>query len=1110
MIAPADLYNLTSRDAVENFFAEELDYQVNPVPFDAAELGIPDAPAKFICETEQLCNYEQAFQVYFMDVTTLRRTDMRSILEPFYRKHPAGNYLFTFTKDYSEFAFVSPIRVFTGDDISKTRLHLRTLLVDRSNVYHTDLETLEQIRLLPGEANASVIWEKHREAFNVERVTKDFFKRYSEVFSDVERSIEGIPDANVRHLFTQTLFNRLMFCWFLQKKRWLNHEQDYFIRRLGDAKAQNKNFYSDVLYWLFFRGMNTPDGCRWPEEERRKLQPLLEPLIGEVPFLNGGLFEMNKDGWDAQGKIQIPNSAFDNIFSHLFGRYNFTVEESTHLDVRVAVDPEMLGKVFEELVIERHEKGSYYTPRNIVSFMCRESLKAYLNQKLPGKDDAIAALVDNHRVSDLSISDAKRIVAALDEVRVCDHACGSGAYLVGMLHELVELFRLIYNPQFQLEPRSLYEHKLDIIQKNLYGVDIDPFAVNVAMLRMWLSLAVDHEVDEISEVQPLPNLDFKIKVGDSLTAPNPEEMPDLFRHRSMIAARELEQIKAEFLRETSHRKMELKNRVEAKEQEMTKFLSYATAPPDACDWRVAFAEVFAEQQAPSLTLDGAMADLISTVPGQMEIATSRATDGFDIVLTNPPYLRQEVIKRQFGDEYKQNLTRLYPEAYVKTADIYVAFYARSHQLLRQNGVGCFISSNKWLRAGYGEKLRQHLLDKQAFRLVVDFGELPVFSAATFPAIFLWQKQSRGDTPTIWAAVKDLNACYDEGVREHVSRIAESIPASQFGKGKPRLTSPGAAGRRRKMEASGLPLGERIKGQMFYGIKTGLNQAFIIDRATRDRLIAEDPKSAEIIKPLLMGDDVRRYELHFRERYLIWTYVGVPIRQYPAIRKYLQQFQMKAQKRWDQGNYWWELRPCNYYNVFDGPKIIYPEIAKEPRFALDLEEFYPIKTIFSIPSDDWYLLGVLNSAPAFEYLQGICSVLGDEKKGGRLILQAIYMETLPVPDASKEEQDVIAELAREAQQLHTERRKRVEQFLRDIGSSPAQSSSRNPLEEPWRLTPEEFIRRAPKGTTDMKLFTHVRDETMALTERIADVEREIDERVAGLYGVSLDSTVSYIL
>ena len=738
MLNANDVRNLTSRDAVNHFFQTGLGYQVNSVPFDAEELGIPDAPAQFIREIEQLCNYQHQFQVYLMEVNSLRRTDLRSILEPFYRKHPAGNYLFIFTKDYDEIAFVSPLRLLAGDDGTKTKLYLRSLRIDRSNVYHTDLETLDGIRLL-WEDIPSVIWEKHNEAFNIERVTRDFFTTYSAVFDEVKRSVTGIPDASERHFFTQTLFNRLMFCWFLQKKGWLNHEPDYFLRRLTDAKEQNKNFFDDVLYWLFFWAMNNPTDSRMEKPGRYALR---EELIGDVPFLNGGLFEMTK--WDERGKAQIPDGVFDDIFRRLFSRYNFTVEESTPLDVCVAVDPEMLGKVFEKLVIKRHAQGSYYTPRDVVSFMCRESLKAYLAEQLPNEADAITALVDDQDISGLSIADAKRIADALNTVCVCDPACGSGAYLVGMLHELVDLSTLIYNPQLRLEPRSLYEHKLNIIQNNLYGVDIDPFAVNIAMLRMWLSLAVDHEVDDIADVQPLPNLNFKIQSGDSLTAPNPQEIPDLFRNNAVAVADKIAKLKAAFMREASDRKTTLRTQIEKEQGELAEALRYATAPSDSLDWRIAFAEVFANPKPEN--------------------------SGFDIVLANPPYVRAD--ERSELLDYRAELrnSNIYETLYEKW-DLYVAFLERGFQLLRQGGVLYYIISDAYTAAKYAKKSHEFFIKNAVIRRVDFVHDIQLFDAGVRNIMVCLQNREEPNHEPLRVYHRDVFGN---------TTVLPSVPQSEFG------------------------------------------------------------------------------------------------------------------------------------------------------------------------------------------------------------------------------------------------------------------------------------------------------------------------------------------
>jgi len=669
----------------------------------------------------------------------------------------------------------------------------------------------------------------------------------------------------------------------------------------------------------------------------------------------------------------------------------------------------------------------------------------------------------------------------------------SGAYLLGMLHELVEKRESLFAAR-KVGTKAIYERKLEIIQNNLYGVDVDDFAVNIARLRLWLSLIVDYED---YPPPPLPNLDFKIETGDSLTAPDPSGglQPDMFRYQQV---QEFLQLKNEFMgiHAGSEKKKQLDQQIKelrAKIKEWAHPNGYDLSS-DSFDWQVDFAEVFAPELAQS-TLSGKMSGIINTAGGQMELTDTPKEGGFDIILANPPYIRYQLIP----NKYKKDLEKVYKNIHDSAADLYIYFYGRANQLLKTGGVACFISSNKWLRAGYGEKLRQYLLDKQVFPLVVDFGELPVFqAAATFPAIFLWNNQPRKLTTTLWAVVKDLHECYAEGIREYVLRTGLSLSSSQFGKNRPRLVSPIMANLRVKMEANGQPLSEIVGGKLFNGIKTGINEAFIIDRKTYEELVKKDRKNSEILKPLLMGDDVRHFEIHYRERYLIQTYIGVDIKRYAKILDYLTAWKKRAEIRDARGNEWWELRPSNYYEYFPKPKIIYPDIGKQCRFVLDEKGYFTDYTVFNLPISDYYILGVLNSSQVWKYLKLVCSVLGDEEQGGRLRFYKQFMENLPIPNAPQNERKAVAKLAEQVQKLHTQRRKRVEKFLHDIGTDPAESTSRNPLEQPWSLSEEDFTRRT-RGQP-LKVFKSAQEETMSVTEEIVKVEKEIDERVKALYGL----------
>jgi type I restriction-modification system DNA methylase subunit len=824
------------------------------------------------------------------------------------------------------------------------------------------------------------IQQRHDEAFDVEVVSKKFFENYAKVFEKVESLIQGIKEPEQKRLFTQKLFNRLMFIAFIQKKGWLkfNGHTDYLSTLWKDYQQDNsipnKNFYRDRLSLVFFSGLNNPQESNVIDINGGNR---LQKFIGTVPYLNGGLFEREED--DQNGKIVVPDECLDTILHNLFNRFNFTVTESTPLDLEVAVDPEMLGKVFEELVTARHESGSYYTPKPIVSFMCRQALKGYLQSQLPGElTTAIEQFVEEHNPDELR--NPESVLEALGRVRVCDPACGSGAYLLGMLHELLDLRHSLSATCGLDSKKTVYEHKLEIIENNLYGVDIDVFAVNIARLRLWLSLAVEYEGDN---PPPLPNLKFKIEVGDSLIAPNPKGI-GAFRDELVHQYREA---KSRYMR--AHQKQE-KQTLEDKINDLKKqisLLTYGSSQIQGFDWAVEFAEVF---------LDG----------------------GFDIQVANPPYVRQELITH-----LKPTLKEVYSAVYTGTSDLYCFFYARALQLLRPGGMLAFISSNKWFRANYGSKLKQHIAETCKVHSITDFGELPVFqSAATFPMIFIAQTGKTTDNLSIFTRVKSLKSPYPD-VLELIHENGQVLPPDAIKGSNWTLTDAISANRLRKMESAGISLEQYVNGQIYYGVKTGLNRAFVINGAERLKLITQDPKSGEIIKPLIIGDNVRKWQNNYQDKWLIFTRRGIDINSYPAIKAYLIQWQTQLEpkprdwsksKKWlgrKSGSYkWYEIQDdVAYYTAFEKPKIVFPEICKEPRFAFDDTSVFTNNKAFIIPLKDLYLLGVLNSSPAWEYTKSICAALGDEDKGGRLMLQWVNFKRLPIPQASSTERTLIATL-----------------------------------------------------------------------------------------------------
>jgi len=340
-----------------------------------------------------------------------------------------------------------------------------------------NLPILKLRRNLQGEIDWTEARSRWISAWDMDRGARDFLREYRDVFDRVESMVTDV--SGDRRLFTQRLLNRLMF--------------HHFLSTLGNARMLDEN-------------------------------PVLQRLSGCLPDLNGGMVVQAVD--DACGE-DVDDAASDLVLDGLFARWNFTAAENTPLDVEVAVDPQMLGKVFEETVAGRHESGSYYTPRPVVSFMCREALKGYLGEsKIPGEDrrespEALSRFVDEHDAAGLI--DPEPICKRLQQIRVCDPACGSGAFLLGMLHELAALRRCLFRTA-RVDPGADSHRKLEIIRNNLYGVDSDEFAVNTTRQRLWLSVAAEQTAD-LSDPPPGGRFEtvlcFNIECGDSLLAPDP-------------------------------------------------------------------------------------------------------------------------------------------------------------------------------------------------------------------------------------------------------------------------------------------------------------------------------------------------------------------------------------------------------------------------------------------------------------------------------------------------------------------------------------------------------------------------------------------------------------
>lgn len=896
--------------------------------------------------------------------------------------------------------------------------------------------------------------EEIEAAFSIEKVTDEFFEQYKGLYIKLSEQLDRQPmfkntsgeePNNTVARFAKKLLGQIVFLYFLQKKGWLGVEKEdkwgsgsrRFMRdRFGRIAEEGKNYYRDFLQYLFYEAL--------AKERKDQDDPgYYQRFDCKIPFLNGGLFEADYE-WQKE-TIDLPNTLFHNNEKNkagdegtgildIFDRYNFTIKEDEPLEKEVAVDPEMLGKVFENMldVTERKSKGAFYTPREIVHYMCQESLIHYLDNVLNnappvfneighsqtsffGNEVRTGQLQLTEETEELSVpkedietlirkghlfiehdkvafqreeriaegkqksteitlklpesvrKHAQLIDSYLASIRACDPAIGSGAFPVGLLHEIVTA-RLALEEHLD-HPQTIYALKRHTIRESLYGVDIDQSAIDIARLRLWLSLIVDEE--DYNTIEALPNLDYKIVRGDTLVG-----FPDnIIRDHSRYE--EIEALKQEFYQETDeYRRKELRELITTRLHEFLATARQYTGYTVDFDFELFFSEVWHQK------------------------------GGFDVVIGNPPYVQ---IQNFSGKEIQKTWEKQNYETFAKTGDIYCLFYEKGFRLLRKKGVLAFITSNKWMRAGYGEKIRYFFLKKTAICKLIDFGDSPIFSeATTYTNILLFEKTSRQHESKVW----DLSAAYLKATSLLWILDNNSQGAALFSEKSFVIVAAKLAAIKKQIEAVGVPL-KKWDISMNYGIKTGYNDAFIIDGKKKDELIALDPKNVEIIKPILRGRDVKRYRADFADLWLIATIpaLDINIDEYPAVREYLKSFGKKLHQtgevidrdeqgnviksRKATGNKWFETQDqIAYYKEFEKEKIVYAEIVFDSAFYLDTSGIYPEATAFVLTGENTrYLTALLNSQLLTFVFRAFYA--GGDLRGDTFRYKKVFLQNLPV-------------------------------------------------------------------------------------------------------------------
>ena len=870
-------------------------------------------------------------------------------------------------------------------------------------------------------------------------------KVHTEIFAHFQRISNGDEQKAEKKVrdYIKKMMGRLVFIQFLQKKGWLgcsddnwnDGDRDYLQHLFEHSTAeQQNNFLATVLDPLFFGMLNTNPEDRARHFKQENWDTTLLDRFGKVPYLNGGLFEEDPEddvpvvfpaalfGNPSQKETErIFRSSQNNDYPYnaccglldFFARYNFTIDETDPEDREVGVDPEMLGKIFENLLEDKKDKGAFYTPKEIVQYMCRESLIAYLAEETQD-EPAMRNLVLNHDIQ--TIKNKEAVLSALKNIKICDPAVGSGAFPMGMLNELFACRTLLEGDRADEENRSRI--KKEIVRENIYGVDIERGAVDIARLRFWLAIIVDEKIP-----LPLPNLDYKIMQGNSLLEsyegidfPNIKSANIKKPARDMFGNLEKIEMDLTFVEE---------NTIEALQQDISKYFfihdhkeknilkeKIEKSISTHLEHNLKIRREYKLQQLDSLKNNiltkadevrlNTLADEIKHLDdiqyklSNMSMSSNSSfflwhtwfsevfnrpadCNGFDIVIGNPPYI-------QLQDEGGK-LAKLYRQAKFNTfsnmGDIYQLFYEKGIDLLKKKGHLCYITSNKWMRAGYGETSRKYFAEQSQPKILIDLAGEKIFENATVDVnILLLQKTAYTQST---CALRGGLDCLEN--RSDLSKLSgQSIEFPKNGNSWV-ILSDIEQRIKQKIEAVGRPLKEwDIK--IYRGILTGCNDAFIINKEKRDELIKKCPKSAEIIRPILRGRDIKRYGYDFAHLYLIGTFPSKKynIDDYPSIKNYLLNFGKTdishlskygidcwGKKRLEQSgnkgsrkkthNKWFELQDSiAYWDDFSKPKILFQEIVQEGEFMIDSKgKFFCNDTGRIITGKAIkFLLGVLNS------------------------------------------------------------------------------------------------------------------------------------------------------
>lgn len=1075
-------------------------------------------------------------------------------------------------------------------------------------------------------ASFDKLYEKWQKVFNSEVLTKQFYNDLFEWYQwavspeanvtfpgDVDTQDDDREDIDTRII---RLITRLMFVWFIKQKDLVPSsifDEEYVRTILKDFDAQSTtegNYYQAILQNLFFGTLNRPimeDGERreFAQANTADVKNLYRyaelfsisedeiiDLFSTVPFLNCGLFECQDktktldgverrfyyDGFSRNGRKKngvfmyrafVPNVLFfhptKGIIS-IFNKYVFTIEENTPQDVQVALDPELLGKVFENLLgaynpetkeTARNESGSFYTPREIVQYMVNESLVAHLKQTVGEElEPQYRQLLDfTTEEVQLTTDQKAKILHSLFTCKILDPACGSGAFPMGMLQQMVHILQqvdpdntqwrdILLNMAVDESRRAFgivdeeerkkklleiedtfnnglnspdYTRKLYIIESCIYGVDIQPIAMLISRLRFFITLIceqndIQRDKPEINfGIKTLPNLESKFVAANSLINAEIHQYNEDWTQDKALAILKNELIairRRHFYTRKRSEKIRLLKEDEAKRKQIHEHINRLVGEPNEAkikelqqriadnekllekyqgeDWveEAVQKDLFSEPQIVRVDRNKRERDRIYSVisacrrdieheqnkctPQGFEAAVLQVTDwnpydqnsvsrfldiewmfgvtdGFDIVIGNPPYIQLQADGGKLANLYEPCRY----ETFNRGGDIYCLFYERGNQLLKDDGTLCYITSNKWMRAGYGAELRIYLTSRTNPKLLIDFGETHVFESATVMTnILLFHKADNCNnivSTQIKEDFKDPSTLVEYVDDHHIISQFENDESWV-------IMSDLVRNIKRKVEEQGTPL-EDWGVEIYRGILTGNNKAFVISDDVRNIILdncqddEEKERTDKLIRPILRGKDINKYGCHCCK----WLIALLPsrhydIEHYPAVKNFLLSFakddllranlnwivedylsefclkklsqngqfveiegkritigrkQEKARKR--TANKWFETQDSiAYWEQFSLPKIMYPNMTKFMPFYYDEKGFYSNDKSFIMSGEHIsYLVAFLNSSLfKFCFIDNFPPLFGGSRE-----LRKIFFDKIPVlevDDATDEE------------------------------------------------------------------------------------------------------------